>query len=875
MAFNTNKGRQSFTASGGQTDFDFNFKIYEVTDIKVYLTPTGSTPDDTTDLLTYGSDYTVSIDGDDGGTVTLISGATLNDIVVCERELPRTRDVSYVTNGDLKAATLNEDQDYQTYLLVDDFNTADRSLSLPSTDVTMTPELPATLPDGYLKVKDDGTGYEYSLFTGATFEDLVTVDTVANLDDIDTNLFTVAVVKDLIRGGLFIYDSTYASINNDGTIFNGWVRQYEGAIKTEWFGDLTNNLFGRGNIRTIAGKQHDAHYGWGSIVEIPNSNKWVMNYRKGSEHGTDDGSELRAAVSYDFGVSWENDTLIYTNPLSDSRPDRLDILANGRIGCFVNRADEGTTHFSPLFVYSDDEGATWSYNVVTTSSPYTFSAVGGIISYPTSQGGNDTTGFISFGYLSAGGLDAFTTVDNGDTWSIVTEVAQAITGDSSISENVQVRLGTEDKWLMFARSRGESTDDVIVYKTTNLLDWGNPTTAGIASNATPPAGYYKDGKVYYIRTARSGREYNNLANHILEVSEDANTLWDNNGVFTNAYRVVAAVPNWFTGYIYPFESVLGVCAAFTAGEPVSNTNPSFSGVHVIGNFEASMQDMSVFTDWMMKRQKAVKSIEIVSDDNETNTYAFQLYNQAKSASILQSPYIFSRNGGGSSYLMAYNDGDVSHTYGKNVSFSSEEDMTFEVASSGNIKLLDYNVMFGGLTAQINSEAAALHIPVGGSTVPAIRSQAIGTSSARKHYVFHHTNLTTNPPEVGSISTTTTATAYNTSSDETLKDFIGEYSSDEAIAIIKQDPVKKFTWKTNGEAAIGWGAQTSYKVSKDLASPGGWFKDDKEVKEGTPGAVYIPWGVDHSKRTPYLWAALAKLIDRVEILEDEIKTLKGV
>lgn len=161
MAFNSNVGRQSFTSGAGQTDFTFNFKIYDETDIKVYLTPVGNDPDDAVDLLIYGSEYTVSIDGDNGGTVTLLSGATLNDTLVFERELPRTRTTSYVTNGDLKAATLNLDQDYQTYLLVDDFNTADRSLSLPSTDVTMSPELPSTQQGQYLRVKSDGTGFEY------------------------------------------------------------------------------------------------------------------------------------------------------------------------------------------------------------------------------------------------------------------------------------------------------------------------------------------------------------------------------------------------------------------------------------------------------------------------------------------------------------------------------------------------------------------------------------------------------------------------------------------------------------------------------------------------------------------------------------------
>lgn len=161
MSFNSNEGRQSFTASSGQTAFAFNFKIYVVSDVKVYLTPVGQAPDDVADLLSYSSEYTVTIDGDNGGTITLLSSATFNDTLVLERQLPRTRDISYVTNGDLKAATLNEDQDYQTYLLVDDFNIADRSLSLPSTDVTMSPELPTTQTGQYLRVKDDGTGFEY------------------------------------------------------------------------------------------------------------------------------------------------------------------------------------------------------------------------------------------------------------------------------------------------------------------------------------------------------------------------------------------------------------------------------------------------------------------------------------------------------------------------------------------------------------------------------------------------------------------------------------------------------------------------------------------------------------------------------------------
>lgn len=113
--------------------------------------------------------------------------------------------------------------------------------------------------------------------------------------------------------------------------------------------------------------------------------------------------------------------------------------------------------------------------------------------------------------------------------------------------------------------------------------------------------------------------------------------------------------------------------------------------------------------------------------------------------------------------------------------------------------------------------------------------------------------------VGTISVTTTNTAYNTSSDERLKKFIGKFDPKKAIEIIRADPVRDFNWieEYGGEYAVGWGAQTSYKVSPDLASPGSGRRGSKD---------FVPWGVDQGKRTPYLWAAMSDVLDRLEALE---------
>jgi len=64
---------------------------------------------------------------------------------------------------------------------------------------------------------------------------------VADIDELlllNTNkeINTTAIVKDNNRGGVFVYDATQSGVNNGGTIFNGWVRQYDGAVNVKWFG---------------------------------------------------------------------------------------------------------------------------------------------------------------------------------------------------------------------------------------------------------------------------------------------------------------------------------------------------------------------------------------------------------------------------------------------------------------------------------------------------------------------------------------------------------------------------------------------------------------------------------------------------------------
>lgn len=151
MAFNSAAGRAEYTAIATQTAFPFTFKIYLDGDIKVYQTLAGATPDDTADLLTLTTDYTVSISGDNGGTITLVTGAAVGDTITLVRDLSIDRLIEYQNNGDLLAGTLNQDQNYQTYLIADKDAENTRFLRLPNSSQNVSSELPAPLSLNFLQ----------------------------------------------------------------------------------------------------------------------------------------------------------------------------------------------------------------------------------------------------------------------------------------------------------------------------------------------------------------------------------------------------------------------------------------------------------------------------------------------------------------------------------------------------------------------------------------------------------------------------------------------------------------------------------------------------------------------------------------------------
>jgi hypothetical protein len=119
--------RVVYTGSAGVGPYAFNFEVLTQTDIAVYKNDTE---------LTLTTDYTVTVDSDGTGSVTLVTAAVAADriTIVGDRTIERTTD--FTTGGALYATTLNDEFDSLTIFAQQNLEQSNRSLRAPNTDPT-------------------------------------------------------------------------------------------------------------------------------------------------------------------------------------------------------------------------------------------------------------------------------------------------------------------------------------------------------------------------------------------------------------------------------------------------------------------------------------------------------------------------------------------------------------------------------------------------------------------------------------------------------------------------------------------------------------------------------------------------------------------
>jgi hypothetical protein len=201
----SNVARRVVYTNTGVGPYAFTFEILANTDIAVYR---GST------LLTLTTDYSVAINSNGTGSVTLVTAGTGNVTIVGSRAIQRTSD--YTTGGDLFASTLNTDLDSQTIYAQQVAETAERGLKAPVTDPT---DIAMTLPakdgrKGKVLAFDSTTGNPVA---GPALDAVTTV--IAQSANINTVADNIASVNTVAGNTSNI--NTVAGISNNVTTVAG------------------------------------------------------------------------------------------------------------------------------------------------------------------------------------------------------------------------------------------------------------------------------------------------------------------------------------------------------------------------------------------------------------------------------------------------------------------------------------------------------------------------------------------------------------------------------------------------------------------------------------------------------------------------------
>ena len=180
-----------------------------------------------------------------------------------------------------------------------------------------------------------------------------------------------------------------------------------------------------------------------------------------------------------------------------------------------------------------------------------------------------------------------------------------------------------------------------------------------------------------------------------------------------------------------------------------------------------------------------------------------------------------------------------------------------IDSSGSLLVGTTAVPNVGITGQFGFSVSSTEVVISKSGADGLIIRT--TSAASSNIRLYNLNN-----QVGSVSTTTTATAYNTSSDYRLKEDVQPMQGAlERVPALK--PVT-YKWKIDGSAGEGFIAHELQEVVPECVTG---TKDEVD-DDGNP--VYQ--GIDQSKLVPLLTAALQEAIAEIASLKDRVAALEA-
>ena len=341
--------------------------------------------------------------------------------------------------------------------------------------------------------------------------------------------------------------------------------------------------------------------GFPVLGQFPRSGDWIEVYRTGTNHNYDGFSKIVHRKSTDNGKTWSDTTVILHEDDVDSRNLGGGVTPTGRIIIFYVRSLGGTSYGGQYYIYSDDEGLTWSTPVsVSNMSMDEYSPYGKLVS-----GANGILLLSFYGWTGSTYKSyVIRSSDNGTTWDAPIAIYSGI--DWQVTETCLEHLGGG---YIIALARNEDSVGFHQFMSTdNGLTWtaqgiplfdawssSHPASPFLTTFIDPYDGrrmvacWYGERQELYLRVCLGAAE---------DLIKNGRDGWD-----SRTRSNIDTMHSWDAGYpfvVHPNDNPFALVASYDTGQLKFNIWPGKNVHYTTPKFNLGIA--------AVKRVKSVESL---------------------------------------------------------------------------------------------------------------------------------------------------------------------------------------------------------------------------------------------------------------------------